>query len=98
MGGGGGFSQITASDTFTFTAEDNVVIKTISTALLTNTNFRGFSVVHTETTDTSLDDFTLNGITFNIENIVNNTSFDIRANAINNATGTFTITYKVLYS
>lgn len=97
-GGGSGFNQITASDTFTFSSEDNFIVKTISSASLTNTNFRGFSVLHTETTATSLDDFTLNAVTFNIENIIDNTSFDIRASAVNSATGTYTITYKVLYS
>jgi len=101
LGGGGGGTTIytiTASSEFTFDSEDGTVINTISNGSLTNSNFLSFSVIYTETTATSLDDFNLNAVTFNIENIVDNTSFDIRANSVNKASGTYTITYKVLYS
>jgi len=99
IGGGGGatLTQITASDTFTFTAESDGVVKTITNASLTNANIKSFSYIPTETAGASLDDFKLNGVTFNIENIIDNTSFDIRATSINNATGTYTITYSILY-
>jgi hypothetical protein len=59
---------------------------------------KGFSVVPTETTATSLDDFKLNGVSFNIENIVDNVSFDIRASAQNDASGVYTATYKAIYA
>jgi len=49
------------------------------------------------TTGTSLDDFALNGVRFNIENIIGSTSFDIRATSTNNASGTYRITYYVTY-
>jgi hypothetical protein len=98
-GTGSGLSQISATGTFVFTLEDNVVVNTILNANLTNSNFRAFSVIHAETGSlTSYDDFTLNGVSFNIENIIDNTSFDIRASSVNNATGTYTITYKILHS
>lgn len=99
LGGGGGtvVNEITASDTFVFSEQDNFIAKTIINASLTNSNFKSFTVIHTETTATSLDDFTLNAVSFNIENIIDNTSFDIRASANNMASGTYTITYKVLY-
>lgn len=101
LGGGGGGTTIytiTASSTFTFSSEDDHAVNTISNGSLTNSNFLSFSVINTETSSASLDDFTISGVTFSIENIIDNTSFDIRASASNNATGTFTITYKVLYS
>jgi len=73
------------------------VVKTILNASLTNANLKSFSYVPLDTTATSLDDFKLNGVIFNIENIVNSTSFDIRATAMNNATGVYTINYKLTY-
>jgi hypothetical protein len=97
-GGGGGVSEITSTLVMNFLSEDDVSITTVSSALLTTTNFKGFSIIPIETTETSLDDFKLNGVTFNIENIIDNTSFDIRATALNNATGNYTITYKIIYS
>lgn len=101
IGGGGGGTTIytiTASLTFTFTNEDLYVVNTVLNGSLTNSNFLTFSIINTDTSSMSLDDFTLNGVTFNIENIIDNTSFDIRANSLNGSTGTYTITYKVLYS
>jgi hypothetical protein len=98
MGGGTGVNVITASATFTFGTEEDAVINTVASAVLTSANFKGFSVIPTETASTSLDDFKLNGVTFNIENIIDNTSFDIRATSTNGATGVYTITYKVIYS
>lgn len=94
----GGISVISSTSTFTFLPEDNYVINTVLNSDLTNANFKSFSALHISTTATSLDDFTLNGITFNIETINDNLSFDIRASSINNATGIYTITYKILYS
>ena len=41
-----------------------------------------------------LTNFTQND---NIENIIDNTSFDIRATPVNNATGVYTATYKITY-
>lgn len=96
-GGGSGFSTITATLDFIFGNEDDTSVNTVSSSLLTNTNFKGFSYIPVANGDTSLDDFKLNGVDFNIENIVDSTSFDIRANAYNNATGTFRITYFINY-
>jgi hypothetical protein len=101
LGGGGGGTTlytISATSTFTFTNEELSVVNTISNASLTNINLISFSVINSETSGASLDDFTLAGMTFHIENIINNTSFDIRATSTNGATGVYTITYKVIYS
>lgn len=93
----GGTSSLTGTTVLDFGNEENSIVNTISSALITNANLKGFSYLCTSTTETSLDDFTLNGVTINIENIVDSTSFDIRASAINNATGNYTIKYLVIY-
>lgn len=80
-----------------FGDEDNYAITTINSGLITNTNINSITFIPSGTTETSLDDFTLNGISFNIENIIDNTSFDIRGNAINNASGNYTINYNIIY-
>lgn len=85
------------TETFDFTDENLFVVKTITGSTLTLDNLNSFFYIPIETTETSLDDFSLNGVRFNIENIVDNVSFDIRATAINNATGIYTIKYKISY-
>jgi len=81
-----------------FNDEDSISIVTIPSTLITNSNFKSFSVVNIETSETSLDDFTLNAVTFGIEKIIDNTSFDIRGSSVNGASGTYSIKYTVLYS
>jgi hypothetical protein len=90
------FSTIVDTLDITFSSEDNTAIVTVPSSL-TAGGLLSFTYVPIETTATSLDDFTLNAVTFNIENIIDNVSFDIRANALNNATGTYTILYKIIY-
>jgi len=97
-GVGGGVSEITASATWNFGSEEDSVVITVLSVVLTNANLKGFTVIPTETAETSLDDFKLNGVSFNIENIVDNVSFDIRASAAENASGVYTGTYKVIYA
>jgi hypothetical protein len=92
-----GGSILSASDTFDFGVEEDSVVKTISSALITNANVKSFTIIPTETAATSLDDFKLNSVSFNIENIIDNISFDIRANSANNASGIYTATYKLTY-
>ncbi len=94
---GSGVSVISAVLDVDFTNEQDEVITTVVNANLTNANFKGFSYFPIETTATSLDDFKLNGVIFTIENIINNTSFDIRATALNNASGIYRIDYTIIY-
>jgi len=91
------YSSISATLDLTFDFEENLAKTTISNSLLTLTNFRSFTFIPIETAETSLDDFILNGISFNIENIVNNTSFDIKATSQNGATGAYRINYYINY-
>lgn len=91
------FTCITATLDLTFDFEDNYAVATVSNSVLTLTNFRSFTFIPIETTETSLDDFILNGVSFNIENIVNNTSFDIKATSLNGATGAYRINYYINY-
>jgi hypothetical protein len=92
---GGGDTSISGTTVLNFGNETDSVTLTINNASITNTNIKNISFIPKETSETSLDDFSLNAINFNIENIVNNTSFDIRATAINNASGNFTVKYLI---
>jgi len=62
-------------------------------SLLTSANIKTISFINIETTETSFDDFVLNGVYFNVQNIINNTSFDIVGTAINNASGIYNVKY-----
>lgn len=93
----GGVNLVSGTSVFDFGTEQDTAVNTILSAAITNSNIKGFSVIPSQTTETSLDDFKLNGLTFNIENIIDGVSFDIRANSINNATGNYTVIYKIIY-
>ena len=98
IAGGVASTYLKASTIFNFgTNENDFVINTISSAVITNANINTTTFKPSETTETSLDDFTLNGLSFNIENIIDNVSFDIRAIAANNASGNYTINYSIGY-
>lgn len=56
-------------------------------------NISNINIIPIETNETNLEDFNLNKVVFNIENIIYNTSFDIRARALNNASGNYKIQY-----
>lgn len=75
---------------------DGNAIVTISSLLVTNANFKSFSYVAKENTDHDLIDFVAEGIVFSIQNIQDNTSFDIVASAPNNTWGKYKITYKII--
>lgn len=68
---------------------------TISNMLITNSNIVECSFIPIQTIEKSLSDFALNRVTFNIENIIDNTSFTIRGTAINNISGSYTIKYLI---
>lgn len=91
----GSGSTITDTQEFVFTSESDYSSVTIADTSITSAGIKSFSYIPIETTSTSLDDFKLNGVSFTIQNIIDNTSFDIVANAINNATGTYTIKYLI---
>jgi len=78
---------------FNFGNEEDSVVSTIADLTITSTTVISALFFPQETSATSLDDFKLNGVSFSLENIVDNTSFDIRATAANNASGTYTIKY-----
>ena len=80
-----------------FMDESDSAIVTILDSGITISSIKNSTFIPTETSETSLDDFSLNGVSFNIENIVDNTSFDIRGTAINNASGNYTIKYIINY-
>jgi hypothetical protein len=91
--GGGSLSPITGTATFNFADENDTVVTTIANTSITFNLLKTVTFIPWETTETSLDDFNLNDVTFNIENIIDNVSFDIRANAHENASGIYTMKY-----
>ncbi len=98
FGGAGGINLITDTIVFDFgIKENNTVFITILNTNLTNSNFKSFSYVPLAFDNTYIDDFNLNHLYFNIENIVDNISFDIRATAFLEAKGLYKITYKIQY-
>jgi hypothetical protein len=68
---------------------------TIPNITVTNSNIVGYSFIPQETVETDLNDFSLNKVTFNIENIIDNTSFTIRGTSINTISGNYTIKYLI---
>lgn len=97
-----GATSVNGTTILNFGSESDRVINTITVldnplvASVTNANIKMVSFMNTETTETSLNDFTINGVSFNIENIVDNTSFDIVGSAVNNASGNYTIQYFIM--
>lgn len=83
---------LTGTETIDFGSENDQAKVTVLSVLI-QSNIKAFAWQPIETTETSLDDFVLNGVSFNIENIINVTSFDIKGSAVNNASGVYTIKY-----
>lgn len=88
-------TTISGTSILDFGNEENTVINTILNTDITNANITNTTFIPISNATTSLDDFMLNGVTFNIENIVDNVSFDIRASAINNASGNYSVKYLI---
>lgn len=79
--------------------EDETVVNTITSGLITNANIKNITFIPLETnpSNNNLDDFVLNGLIFNIENIINNVSFDLRARAYNMTSGNYDVKYIIVY-
>jgi len=92
---GVGISLISGIAVFNFGNETESVVVTIADSIITNSLLKSATFMPVETNETTLDDFKLNAVYFNIENIIDNTSFDIRATSINEASGNYTINYKI---
>jgi hypothetical protein len=92
-----GSSALSGTANIDFGDESDHVTTTVLSALVTASNFRGAYFTPQATTATSLDDLSLNGVSFNIENIVDNVSFDIRGSAIGNASGIYQVIYTIQY-
>ena len=78
-----------------FGSEENKTTTTILNSVITSSNVLSTSFINIANGNTSLDDFMLNGVSFSIENIVDETSFDLVATAINNASGTYRVKYYI---
>lgn len=94
-GGGGGLTIISGTTVLNFGSEEDTAVNTIANASITAAGVKTVSFIPQATTETSLEDFKLNGVSFNIENIIDSTSFDVRGNAVNGATGNYTIKYLI---
>lgn len=78
-------------------SEEETTVTTVANALITNATFKNIQFVPVVSSDhDSLDDFAWDGLSFNIENIIDNTSFDIRARATHNSWGNYNVNYIIL--
>jgi len=86
----------TAVMSFPEAYEDSFAITTVLNTSITNALVKSVSFIPQVSTDhDSLDDFQWDGLTFNIENIVDGVSFDIRATASNNTWGDYNVKYLI---
>lgn len=95
-----GGTSITGTAVMSFPAagaqEDASKVTTVLNALITAANLKSVSFMPIVSADhDSLDDFAWDGLTFNIENIIDNVSFDIRATAPNGTWGDYNIKYLI---
>lgn len=90
-------SLISGTAILNFGNENDIAVLTIANTSLTNANIKSISFLPQETAETSLDDFSLNGVSFSVESIVNNVSFDIRGLATNSASGNYTVKYLIQF-
>jgi hypothetical protein len=97
IGAGGSLTQLSGLANMDFGNEESNAIVTISNAVITNANIKSFTFILQETADTSFDDFYLNGLEFLIQNIIDNTSFDLVGVATNGASGIYQIKYILNY-
>jgi len=91
-------SSISGVAILNFGNEEDAAIVTVLNVDITPSNLRLVTFVPQETVETSLDDFKLNGVSFNVENIISNTSFDVRGTALNGASGNYTVNYYITIS
>lgn len=92
------FKVMSGTVVLEFGNESDIATTTITSTELKNTNIFSMSFVPAETTETSLDDFKLNAVQVGVQNIIDSTSFDIIGNAVNNASGNYTVNYFITHS
>ena len=80
------------------TTESGNAKVTVANLLVTNANFRSFSFLRQENADHRFDDFTVEDISFAIQNIQDNVSFEIAGTAPQNAWGKYQIKYSITIS
>jgi len=78
------------------TTESGNAKVTVVNTLITNANFRSFSFLRQENADHRFDDFTIEDISFAIQNIQDNVSFEIAGTAPQNAWGKYQIKYSIV--
>ena len=78
--------------------EENIAVTTVTSAVITNANFKGATLIPMTTSDhEDLDEHSVEGINFMVENIIDNTSFDIRIFAPNGSWGNYKYKYIITY-
>lgn len=93
ISGGSGATVISGTAVINFETENDHAQLIVLNPTISSTADISVTFIPQETSETSLDDFSLNGVTFSIENIVNTTSFVIRGTALNSASGNYTVKY-----
>jgi hypothetical protein len=90
-----GGTIISGTSVVDFGNENDYATLTIANGSITTAGIKNVSIIPQETSETSLDDFGLNNVSFAIENIIDNVSFAIRGIAGNNASGNYTVKYLI---
>ena len=94
-------ATITGIITLDFGNEDNKAFNQIDitgTGLLNESEIKNISIIPQETTETSIDDFVLNNVSFFISNLNNSfDTIDIIGMANNGASGVYTVRYTITY-
>jgi hypothetical protein len=90
-----GGTVISGTSVVDFGNENDWATLTVANGSITTAGIKNVSIIPQETTETSLDDFGLNNVSFAIENIIDNVSFAIRGIAGNNASGNYTVKYLI---
>jgi hypothetical protein len=80
------------------TTESGNAKVSVANLLVTNANFKSFSFLRQENADHRFDDFTIEDISFAIQNIQDNVSFEIAGTAPQNAWGKYQIKYSITIS
>ncbi len=100
---GPGLQNLSGTATISFpiatAQEEDTAVTTVLNTVITMANVKGATFIPGSSADHSdPDDFAWDKVKFNIENIVDGVSFDIRATADLSTWGDYTVTYIINYT
>lgn len=91
----GGLTVITGTAVFNFGDEDTNIPVVITNAVITSANLVSTSFIPLETSETSIDDFYLNGVSASLISITDGVDFTLLGTSLRGATGNYSIKYLI---